>query len=293
MEPRLLRSFVAVAEELHFGRAARRLHLSQPPLSMQIRRLEDELGTRLFDRDRRGDAQTEAGHFLLGRARRLLGDGERAAIETQRIGRGLAGVLVIGYAPNATYRVLPPLVRAFRARRPDVRLELIELRSPDQALALRDGRIEVGFACVPIEPAGLHDLQELPMSHERMMVVLPRAHPLARRPRIAARALIGQPYVAVRPDLEPGWARRSTEALARAGVTLEIAQETDSKLAMLGLVAAGVGLSVVSESMRVIARDGVVFRPLIGVATRLTLSLIAPAQPSPRAQELIALARAR
>src|SRR5688572_15930303 len=102
MELHLLRSFVAVAEELHFGRAARRLHLSQPPLSNQIRRLEDDLGVRLFDRTRRSVSMTEAGAALLGRARHLLSEAERARVEVVRVAKGERGVLSIGYTPTAT-----------------------------------------------------------------------------------------------------------------------------------------------------------------------------------------------
>src|SRR4051794_214677 len=113
LTPRALRSFVAVAEELHFGRAAKRLHITQPPLSVQIRKLEEDIGARLFERDRRHVALTEAGAFFLERARHLLAETERTSLEASRIGRGEAGVLAIGYTPTATYEVLPPLLRTF------------------------------------------------------------------------------------------------------------------------------------------------------------------------------------
>src|SRR5262245_611264 len=119
----LLRAFVAVAEELHFGRAARRLHITQPPLSLQIRRLEEQVGVRLFDRDRRPVDPTEAGSALLPRARRLLADLDAACVEAQRVARGELGTLAVGYTPTATYELLPPLVARFRAQRPELRLE--------------------------------------------------------------------------------------------------------------------------------------------------------------------------
>src|SRR6478609_1279055 len=127
MELRLLRSFVVVAEELHFGRAAKRLHISQPPLSTQIRTLEGRLGVRLFERDRRHVALTEGGRFLLERARHLLAEAERSSRELTRIARGESGVLSIGYTPTATYEVLPSLLRRYRASAPDVRFEFVEL----------------------------------------------------------------------------------------------------------------------------------------------------------------------
>ena len=288
MEPRLLKSFVAVAEELHFGRAARRLHLSQPPLSVQIQRLESDLGVSLFARSRQGVALTEAGRALLGRARHLLAESERAAHEVQRVARGEAGVLAVGYAANATFRCLPRLVPAFRARAPKVKLELIEMNSPLQPDALREGRIEVGLVCAPVAADGL---QEHIVSRERVVVVLPAGHALAKRAKVPVGALRNQPYVSVPPEIEPGWSGQCIEALHAAGVTLEIAQEADSKLAMLGLVAAGMGVSVVSESMSQLAPRGVVFRPLTGISTRLALSVLSQREPSPRASSFIELSQ--
>lgn len=285
MEPRLLRSFVAVAEELHFGRAAERLHISQPPLSVQIRTLEERLGARLFDRDRRSVKLTEAGAFLLDRARFLLTEGERSTLEAARIARGESGVLAIGYTPTATYEVLPPLLRRFRARHPSVRLELVELRSALQLEALRAGRIEVGFACGPL---GAEDLTERVLVTERFVAAVPRRHPLARRARVRLRELARAPIVAVRPDVEPAWADACTSALRRARAELEVVQETDGKIALLGLVAAGVGLAIVSESMRALGREGVVYRPIVDLAVRVPLVVLHRPAPSPRVTALLA-----
>jgi len=288
MELRLLRAFVAVAEELHFGRAARRLHISQPPLSMQVRRLEDALGARLFERDRRGVSLTAPGEALLGRARHLLAEAERARAEVERVASGEGGVLAVGYTAAATHRLLPRVVPLLQARLPRVRLELRELRSAEQAEAIRERRIEVGIVCAPVDAL---DLTLHPLVQERLAVALPARHPLARRKVVSAAALDGQPYVGVRPDVEPGWALAATRALHAAGVRVEIAQETDTKVAMLGLIAAGVGLSVVSESMRELGRRGVVFRPLRGIDLRLVLAALTPREPTPRAQAFLTLAR--
>lgn len=286
LEPRLLRAFVAVAEELHFGRAARRLHLSQPPLSMQIRSLEDRLGARLFERDRRHVALTEAGAFLLDRARHLLVEGERACAEARQIAAGAAGVLSIGYTATATYEVLPPLLRELLRRSPNVRVELVELRSALQPDALRTGRIEVGFACGPLHEEGL---VETVVARERFVVALPRRHPLARRARLRLRELTGQPFVAVRADIEPAWAQACAAALLRARARLEVVQETDTKIALLGLVAAGVGLAIVSASMRGVAPAEVVCRELPELAVEVPLVRLHAPTPSPRAQALLAL----
>jgi len=286
MEPRLLRSFVAVAEELHFGRAARRLHISQPPLSAQIRTLEERLGARLFDRDRRHVALTEAGRFLLDRARHLLSEAERGAREVKRIALGESGVLTIGYTPTATYEVLPRLLQRFRKSMPAVRLEFLELASPLQAEALRRGRIEVGLACGPLAEAGT--VEHL-LAEDRFIAALPSSHPLAAKKSLRLRQLAGQPFVAVRADVEPAWARACSDAVRRARVQVELVQETDSKVALLGLVSAGVGAAFVSASMRSLSRRGVVYREIADFTLRVPLVGLLGAAPSPRARALLGL----
>lgn len=284
----LLRSFVAVAEELHFGRAAQRLHMAQPPLSMRIRRLEDDLGVRLLERSRRHVALTEAGAYLLARARDLLAEAEQARLETQRVARGEGGVLSIGYTPTATFDVLPRVLAAFRSRRPDVRLELREMASPQQPEAIRRGRIEIGFACGPVEADGV---LEAPLLREALILALPAGHALGRRPSVPVQRLAGLPLVLVRPDVEPAWAQASLAALRKARVPLQVVQETDTKIAQLGLVAAGVGGALVSESVERLGRHGVVFRRLAGLDLRLPLVLLTAAAPTPRARDCADLAR--
>jgi DNA-binding transcriptional LysR family regulator len=288
MEPRLLKAFVAVAEELHFGRAAKRLHISQPPLSVQIQKLEAELGAALFTRSKRHVALTEAGQVLLGRARYLLAEAERASAEVARVARGEAGVLALGYTATASHRMLPELVPKFRKLHPNVRLELLEMRSAEQPEAIAEGRIELGIVCAPIAAPGL---VESPLVRERLGVVLPELHPLATRRSVKARDLDGQAYVGVRPDIEPAWAEAALRALKLAGAVPRLVQETDTKVSLIGLVAAGLGLSVVSESMAELERKGVVFRPLSGLSLELTLSVLTPPNPSPRAAAFLTLSR--
>lgn len=288
MEHKLLKSFVAVAEELHFGRAAKRLHLSQPPLSLQIQKLELELGSQLFVRSKRHVALTEAGQTLLGRARHLLAEAERAAVEVARVARGESGVLTLGYTATASHRLLPELVPKFRKQHPDLRLELLEMRSAVQPEAIAEGRIGLGLICAPVPAAGL---TETPLQREKLVVVLPKRHPLASRKSVKPRDLDGQAYVGVRPDIEPAWADAAARALKLAGCVPSLVQETDTKISLLGLVAAGLGLSVVSESMAMLERRGVVFRPISGLALELTLSALTPVQPSARAAAFLSLAR--
>ncbi|HET6339735.1 MAG TPA: LysR substrate-binding domain-containing protein [Polyangiales bacterium] len=286
-EPRLLRAFVAVAEELHFGRAAKRLHISQPPLSLQIRRLERQLDVQLFERNRRHVSLTQAGVFLLDRARHLLAEAERTRLELKRVAQGEAGVLAIGYTPTAMYELLPSVIPAFAKARPDVRLELIEMRSALQPAALREHRIEIGFACGPMSQP---DLSERVLVREKLVAAVPAKHALARRSKITLRALAQEPIVLVRRDVEPAWADASRAEIAAAGYELRLVQETDTKLALLGLVAAGVGLSPVSSSMRHLGRKGVVFRALTGLSLTLPLVALTTTTPTGRATELLRLA---
>jgi DNA-binding transcriptional LysR family regulator len=153
--------------------------------------------------------------------------------------------------------------------------------------ALRTGRVEVGFACTPVDARGV---LERVLVRERLVVALPSTHRLAKKRRVRLRDLRREPFVSVRRDIEPGWADGAASALSRAGVELDVVQETDSKLSLLGLVAAGVGLSVVSESMGSLRRRGVTLLPLEGISYRFTLSLLFTSTPSVRAAEFIALA---
>ncbi|HEV8547793.1 MAG TPA: LysR substrate-binding domain-containing protein [Polyangiaceae bacterium] len=290
MDHRLLTSFVVLAEELHFGRAARRLHLSQPPLSLRIQKLEQDLGVPLFVRTNRHVALTEAGGVLLARARHLLGEHDRARAEVRRVGHGEAGVLSVGYTQTATYEVLPAVVPEFMRSYPQVRLELRELTSPAQAAALREGRIELGIACLPVDA---EHLVEHTLARERPVVVVPRAHRFARRKSVPAELLRGEPFVLVDREVEPGWAYGCDAALKNAGIDVKIVQETDTKIALLGLIAAGIGLSVASASIGALGRRGVVLRPLTGLRFQFRLGVLTTAEPSARAEHFLALLRSK
>lgn len=250
--------------------------------------MESELGATLLSRTQRRVALTEAGQALLGRARHLLAEAERARLEVRRVANGEAGVLSVGYTPTASHRVLPATVPRFRKQHPDVRLELTELRSASQPDALREGRIELGLVCAPLAAPGL---VETPLVAEKLVVALPSRHPLVVKKALRPRDLDGQAYVGVRPEVEPAWAEASVRALSLAGCTLDLVQETDTKISLLGLVAAGLGVSLVSESLTELTRRGVVFRPLLGLKLRLVLSALGPASPSARAAAFLALLR--
>lgn len=272
MELRHLRYFVAVAEELHFGRAAKRLRISQPPLSAQIRDLEDEVGARLFERGTRTVDLTDAGRTFFSRAKDLLARAEAAKSEASDIARGELGTITIGYTTTAMYELLPRVLTEFRAERARIGIKLAEMPSHALARALDEGRIDVGFACLPT-PLGDHVARVV--GEDRMVIALPANHPLARRAKLRMRDLDGLAMVGVRPTIEPGWAKACEVALANAGIFPKVLQEADTKLALLGLVAAGLGAAVVSSSLGTLSRSGVVFRAIEGDETRLSLGMLA------------------
>jgi DNA-binding transcriptional LysR family regulator len=289
MEHRLLRSFVTVAEELHFGRAAKRLNLTQPPLSEQIRKLEEELDVRLFDRTNRRVALTAAGEALLGRARHVLAETERAREEVARVARGEQGALVIGYTTTASYAVLPKLVRAYRRLSPSVRVELREMPSPVQPRALAEGRIDVGLACLPVE--GAESLHSFVLQRDSLVVALPVGHRLARLRQVRLAQLKVEEFVGVDSSIEPGWALACERTLTEAGVMARVTQRADSKLALLGLVAAGLGICVLGSSHAQFRRAGIIFKP-VRASLLLDLGLLHRdvAERSP-AGRFVALAR--
>lgn len=264
MELRHLRYFVAVAEELHFGRAAARLHIAQPPLSRQVRDLERELGTGLFSREKGRVQLTHAGRAFLPEARRTLAQAERALRTAQRAAQGEVGRLRVGFVEAATYSgVLPDALGAFRAQLPNVGLELFELSSLQQTEALRDGRIELGILHSPPHDAaqwlGIERVLQDPM-----VVALPRDHRGAARARVALRSLAGDPFLMFRRPDGPGLYDRIIAACQAAGFSPQVAQQAGQIQTLVGLVAAGVGVALVPGSLAELQRPGVVYRPLSG-----------------------------
>ena len=259
MEMRRIRHFVALAEELHFGRAARRLSLTQPPLSISIRGLEEELGVRLFERTRRNVALTHAGMIFLDEARAILERTTRAVELTKAAYRGEVGRLTVGFLAATAYTLLPPVLREFSARFPAVSLDLRELAMPQQFEALRRADIDVGLVRPPIVDPSLASEVIL---EEPMIVALPAGHRLARLARIPAKRLADQPFV-MYPRL-PGTVFHDLvmDFCERAGFVPRVAQEASQTHAVMGLVSAGLGVALVPASVRVIGMRGVVLRPV-------------------------------
>ena len=222
MELRHLRYFVAVAEELHFRRAAERLHMSQPPLSQQIRRSRRRSGATLLLRNQRKVELTAAGVAFLARAREILDAVEDAAREARRVQRGEVGRLAVGFVGSAMYSFVPELLRAFRDETPDIALRLHELGTTEQLRQLEDGRLDVGFVRLRGPRPGL--ALETVMD-EPVVVALPDVHPLAQRPRLRLSDLEGEPLVLLAPAGSPGLRAALADAIAQLGGEERIVQE--------------------------------------------------------------------
>ena len=262
MELRQLRYFVAVAEELHFRRAAERLHISQPPLSQQIRSLEDELGFALLVRTRRRVQLTPAGEAFLRDARAILAELEGAVAAAQRIDAGQTGRLRIGFVGSALLSIVPGTVERFRSSRPGVAIELRERSTVDQLRAVAAGVIDVGLVRPPIEDeAGLRAETVL---RERTVAALPVGHPLAALQRVPMRRLAAEPLVLFPRAQAPGFHDLLIEALAGAGGGPRVIQYAPEMLTIIGLVAAGTGVSLVPASVSRLSLDGVAYRPVTG-----------------------------
>ena len=274
MELRQLRYFVAVAEELNFGRAAGRVRVAQPALSKQVMSLERELGARLLDRRGRRVELTEAGRVFLGRARAILEGVEEAGEATARAGRGESGRLTVGFTGMALYGAAPRVVKAFGERYPGVDLALQEMRTPDMAKALRDRRVDVGFLHPPLGGEAGGALAVEGMTSEPLIVALPEHHALCDLPGVPLGRLAEERFVIVPRDEGPELHDRVMGTCRASGLDPSVAnRNAPSQATALGLVAAGVGVSLVWECMRNLGRSGVVYRPLAGQTPSLETAL--------------------
>lgn len=259
IELRHLRYFAAVAEELHFGRAAERLGIAQPPLSQQIKSLEELVGHTLFER-RPQVRLTPAGEALLEVARRTLSHVEEGLDSARRVGRGETGKITVGFAASILTTALPEILRTYRERFPGVELRLRELSSAAQAAALSEGGIDVAFVREAVEQGA--GLVCEPILREEFVAVLPPAHRLAKRRELPLGELAGEPFVHFPRAVAPALYDQVGDACRRAGFQPRVVQEAQEWLTILGLVEAGLGVSLVPDSFRRLRWGGVQYRPL-------------------------------
>lgn len=263
MELRHLRYFIAVAEELHFGRAAQVLGISQPPLSQQIQALEQELGARLFERTNRRVELSEAGRLFLEEARQVLAQVDKAADVARRAQLGELGEMKIGFTSSAPFNSsIPKAIYSFRQRFPAVHLNLKEMSSHDVADALLDERIEVGL----MRPLPLPEsLIATELFREPLVAVLNAAHPLAQGSEqgVHLADLAHEPFVFFPRSYGSGLHAQLLSLARQAGFSPHFAQEAGEVMTIIGLVSAGLGVSVLPASFQRMRIDGVVYRTLL------------------------------
>lgn len=264
VELRHLRYFLAVAEEKHFGRAADRLHMAQPPLSSQIKQLETELGTLLLERTTRKVELTDAGALLMKRARQILADVEAAKTDVGEIGRGAAGVLRVGFSGTATYRLMPEIVRVARERFPLVRLQISgEMLTPQMEEGLLENRLDTAILRPPVQSPEI-SLEEIQQS--RLVVALNRQHPLADSSgplnisELANENIVGYPRGSSVSSVV-------SELTRQAGFRPHIVQEATETSTLIALVGAGLGVAFVPGSQSLPLNSSIVIRRLADTVT--------------------------
>lgn len=262
IELRQLRYFVAVAEELHFGRAARRLHMTQPPLSQAIQSLEAQLGAALFERTRRSVALTAAGHELLPEAIRLLQQVDGLPLLAQKAASGESGRLSIAFVTMADYSVLPDKLREFRARFPSVAIDLQEATTDVQLDLLADGKIDVGFLVPPLPGMLSPELDYLPLLSESLLLALPEESAHARQRKVSLKQMSGQPLIIFPRRLSPRFYDLILGCFTAAGIEPQIGQEAIQMQTIVSLVSAGMGIALVPQSVSNLKRPGVEYRAL-------------------------------
>ena len=259
MELRQLRYFVMVAEELNFRRAAERLHLAQPPLSAQIKALEERLGARLFERTTRSVILTQAGRVLLQESQAVLAAARIAEQRVRMADQGAAGNLRIGLlAPMATAR-LSAILRGFRQKFPGIQFSFHELSSTEQLQKLRTDQLDVGLLRPPV---GFPDLAHCFHEDSTMVLASPSGHRLARLRRIAWRDFHAEPMVVIHPSMQHGYYDPFLQLCAQAGAVPVVAQYANDVHSKLWLISAGFGIAPTTKTIAEIKRPGLVFREL-------------------------------
>lgn len=270
MELRQLKYFITVAEELHFGRAAESLHLSQPALSKQIQALEDSLEVQLFERTKHWVRLTIAGQKFLETARRILREVEEGVQITRQVAGGAMGRLRIGFTEATLFSLAPDMVRTYREQYPQVELILTSGGTETHVESLRTHQIDVGFVYLPIrEPS----LSIHPLFEEVYIAALPASHRLARQNQIALQALATEPLIFYPRSLAPVLYADFIKCCEQAGFVPNIVQEAELAQTRLGLAAAGVGITFVLSDLQNLTARGIVYRPLIGDFPMLKLAL--------------------
>jgi DNA-binding transcriptional LysR family regulator len=289
MELRHLRYFIAVAEELHFGRAAQRLMISQPPLSRQIHDLEREIKAPLLVRAHRQIQLTKAGELFLKRAREIVAQADAAVQAAHRAAAGNEGRIGIGYLGYAAIELMPAILAEYGRRFPQVQTVLERMSCVEQAAALREGRIDIGLLCSPVPDQGLR-IEVL--RREPLVVALPRAHRLAKLPKVPLPALADEAFIYSRLDSDMGFRGQVAAICQRGGFTLRIARQAYQEEAIFPLIASGLGVSLVPASVAKMHLPDIVLRELENGGDQIELAIAwRDRETSPFARNFLETAR--
>ncbi|MEJ6022792.1 LysR family transcriptional regulator [Ramlibacter sp. PS4R-6] len=290
VELRLWRQFLAVAEELHFGRAALRLHITQPPLTQAIALLEERIGARLFERTKRSVKLTPAGAALIPEARELLARAAALPAHARAAAHGEIGRLRLAFVSTVGFGLLPQWVRAFRAQHPQVAFELIEATGDVQLPALERGDVDAGFI---IHSPGFAppQLQHLRIGREPLVAAIPEQHALARARALRLDALLAEPLVIFPRRIVPSLHDAVFGLYHARGRMPHVAQEAIQMQTIVNLVAAGLGIAWVPDSVREFRRAGVVYRAVQRVPECETSLVWAGARVPPALERFLAFAR--
>ena len=291
IEIRQFRYFEAIGSTLNFSRAAERLHMAQPPLSRQIQQLEEELGVALIDRSVRPFVLTRAGSFFYEQSVQMLARVNEVVKATRRVGAGQRRWLGVGFVPSVLYGFLPRTVQQFTSDHPELDLILSELTSVQQIEALRAGRIDIGFGRLRIDAEGIDNTV---LAEEPLVVVLPKTSPLSKHPDVSMADLLQEVLVIYPSQPRPSFADQILSQFRVRGYAVEKTYETNGLQTAIGLVAAGMGVTVVGSSVQRLQRDDVVYLPFRepGVTTPLIMSTRSgePSADLARFRELVATA---
>jgi DNA-binding transcriptional LysR family regulator len=274
IELRQLRYFVAVAEERHFGRAAARLHMTQPPLSQAIQALEADIGTPLFERTKRSVALTRAGAALLPEAQRLLQQASALPDLARRAASGESGLLTLSFVSTADYSVLPPLLREFREAHPQVHIDLREATTDVQLEDLQQGRIDAGLLIPPLTDKARAELEYMTVLSEPLVLAAPQGtRALRGKTSATLKEVADMPLIIFPRRIAPALHDAILGCFRDAGLTPRIGQEAIQMQTIVGLVSAGMGVALVPQSVSNLKRPGVEYKPLAGKGTPVETGL--------------------
>jgi DNA-binding transcriptional LysR family regulator len=279
IELRHLRYFLAVAEELNFGRAAERLNITQPSLSRQIQNLEKELKIILFERNQRQIKLTSPGQMFLTEVEQILLRFDQGIQIIKRVSRGEIGQLTVGFQGSSVYDIIPISIKSFRDRFPDVEVIMQPMETSEQVIAIAENNLDVGFVIPPITDA---KLEVEVLLQEPLVLALPENHPLAAQSEIAITALANEPLILASRDRGCGLHEQIFEIYQRAGLRPNVVCAAREMQVMLGFVAAGMGISLLPSHVKNFQRTGVIYRKLIPEAPIAGLGIAwKPNNPTP------------